>query len=95
MRIFVGFVRLLFDGRVPPRLKLAFFVIAGGYLLIPLDVVPDILFPIGIADDGGVALTSMVFFTRVARRYTEVAHPCKDPPGKAARHNLRKDKVYD
>lgn len=72
MRRLLVFGRLLFDGRVPLRLKLGFFIVAGGYLLFPLDLLPDILPVVGIVDDGGILLSSMVLFTRFARKYLDV-----------------------
>ncbi len=51
-RIAVTF-KLLFDKRVNIWSKLA--VIASiGYIISPLDFIPDVLLPIGIADDVGV-----------------------------------------
>ena len=94
MRLF-RFVTMLFDGRVPLRLKLAFFAVAGGYLLFPVDLVPDLLPVVGIADDGGVILTAMVIFTRYARKYTEEAQPPADSKDSPARKKPRKAHDYD
>ena len=71
MRRLLIFGKMLFDGRVPLRLKLGFILLAGGYLVIPLDLVPDILPLIGIVDDGGVILAGLAVFSRYARRHTE------------------------
>ncbi len=75
MRRLLVFGRMLCDGRVPLRLKLGFLIVAIGYLLFPIDLLPDLLPVIGIMDDGAILLLSMGLFTRFARKYFDASVP--------------------
>ena len=88
MRRLLTAVRILFDSRVPLRLKLAMFFVAGAYLLFPVDLLPDILPVVGIIDDGGVIVTALVLFERFARKYIETLNPDAEAPENPARNNL-------
>ena len=68
MRILRELVGAFFDRRVPLFSKLLFIVFVGGYALFPLDLLPDILLPLGIVDDGAVLLGATTVFTRYARQ---------------------------
>lgn len=73
MRHIHNFARLMIHRSVPLRAKLAFVAIAGGYILFPADILPDILPLIGIADDGALLLIAMTLFSRHARVHIEKA----------------------
>ncbi len=57
--------RLLFDRRVSWKSKLIPLAVLL-YMLSPLDFLPDVLFPIGIADDVGVLVFGLQFFIQSA-----------------------------
>ena len=57
--------RLLWDRRVSWKSKLVPLGVLV-YILSPLDFLPDILFPIGIADDLGVLVFGLQFFIQSA-----------------------------
>ncbi len=57
--------RLLFDRRVSWKSKLIPLGVLA-YIVSPLDFLPDILFPIGIADDVGVLIFGLQFFIQSA-----------------------------
>ena len=75
MRRLLVIGRMLGDGRVPLRLRLGFLIVAFGYLLFPIDLLPDLLPVVGIVDDGAILLMSMAFFTRFARKYFDASVP--------------------
>ncbi|KGN36759.1 DUF1232 domain-containing protein [Knoellia subterranea] len=61
----VGF--LMWRYRIPPRGVVA-LAMAGFYLVVPVDVVPEaVLGPLGLADDAGVVGLAVLFALRVAR----------------------------
>ncbi len=65
------FAALMIDRRVSLISKLFFIMLVGAYILLPLDLIPDILLPLGIVDDGGLLLAAMSLFTRQARKQIE------------------------
>lgn len=55
--------RLLKDKRVPITNKLFFLAVTIGYFILPIDIIPDFLFPgIGYLDDLAVVLIFMEKF---------------------------------
>lgn len=61
----VGF--LMWRYRIPPRGVVA-LAMAGFYLVVPVDVVPEaVLGPLGLADDAGAIGLAVLFALRVAR----------------------------
>ena len=65
------FAALMFDRRVSWASKLFFVIVAGAYVVLPIDLIPDIFLPFGIVDDGGLILLAMSAFTRHARGQIE------------------------
>lgn len=59
--------RLLRDPRVPRRRKLVLVALIG-YLVLPIDLVPDVIPVAGQADDAIVAALALRFVLRSARR---------------------------
>lgn len=78
MRQLRNFASLMIDRRVPLLSKLAFLAVVGGYILFPVDLLPDILPLVGIVDDGTVMLTALALFTRYARGHIERAEEVDD-----------------
>ena len=79
MRQLRNFASLMIDRRVPLlSSKLAFLAVVGGYILFPVDLLPDILPLVGIVDDGTVMLTALALFTRYARGHIERAEEVDD-----------------
>lgn len=64
-------VTLFLDRRVPWVSKLLFVGGAAAYFLLPIDIIPDFLPPLGIIDDGGAILVLTSLFTHVASRQLE------------------------
>lgn len=60
--------RLFHDPRVASRVKLVVPVLAGLYLLSPVDLVPDFLLGIGQVDDLGVIGVALLVMTRLVPR---------------------------
>ncbi|MBZ0300727.1 MAG: DUF1232 domain-containing protein, partial [Anaerolineae bacterium] len=67
----VDFWTLFFDARVSLASKAIFLVIVPAYVFFPIDLIPDMLLPVGIADDGGVLVLAMWVFVRHASRQLE------------------------
>jgi uncharacterized membrane protein YkvA (DUF1232 family) len=66
--------RLLGDPRVPAHLKLLFFS-AVVYILSPVDLFPEIIFPlIGVADDVGLLIVTIKLFLRWCPRDVVMEH---------------------
>lgn len=66
--------RLLGDPRVPWHLKLFFFSVVV-YILSPVDLFPEILFPlIGVADDVGLLIVAIKLFLRWCPRDVVMEH---------------------
>ena len=63
-----SFVGLLLDRRVPLLPKLLFLGFCIFYLLMPIDIVADILPIIGVADDGVALAVALEIFERYAHR---------------------------
>ena len=61
------FIALLSNKRVSLRAKLFFVVAVAAYILLPIDLIPDVFLPVGFVDDGGVILAAMALFIRQAR----------------------------
>ena len=59
-------VALMTDRRVSWASKLFFIIVVGAYILLPLDLIPDIFLPFGIIDDGGVVMAAIAMFMRHA-----------------------------
>ena len=68
MQAISEFINLMLDGRVSLISKLFFIALALVYIVLPIDLIPDFLLPLGIVDDGGVILAATVAFTRQARK---------------------------
>ena len=60
------FVALMADRRVSWASKLFFVIVVGAYIVLPLDLIPDIFLPFGIIDDGGVVMAAIAMFMRHA-----------------------------
>ena len=60
------FAALLFDRRVSWASKLFFIIVVGAYIVLPVDLIPDIFLPFGIVDDGGVVMAAIAMFMRHA-----------------------------
>jgi uncharacterized membrane protein YkvA (DUF1232 family) len=58
-------LRLMLDRRVGVMTKLIPVVMIG-YILSPLDLIPDLLLPFGVMDDIGALLLGLQFFIRSA-----------------------------
>ncbi len=67
MRHIRQFAGLMLNRHVPLRSKLVFIGVVGGYILMPLDILPDFLPLIGIVDDGTLLLTATALFSRYAK----------------------------
>jgi len=67
-------IRLLGDARVPTYLKLFFFLTVV-YILSPVDLIPEIVFPlIGVADDLGLLVIMVKLFLRLCPRDVVMEH---------------------
>lgn len=61
---------LMWRYRIPPR-GLVALAMAGFYLVVPVDVIPEaVLGPLGLLDDAGVVGVAVLFALRVARART-------------------------
>lgn len=60
------FVGLMADRQVSWASKLFFVIVVGAYIVLPLDLIPDIFLPFGIIDDGGVVMAAIAMFMRHA-----------------------------
>jgi uncharacterized membrane protein YkvA (DUF1232 family) len=69
--------RLMFDRRVSGTAKLIPVAMVA-YILSPIDLLPDVLLPFGVADDIGVLLLGLQWFIRSA------------PPGVVAEYRGRR-----
>ncbi len=80
--IISDFLKLFLDSRVSLASKFLFIALVGVYLVLPIDLIPDFLLPLGVVDDGGLILAAVVAFTRHARNQVEdnivVAPPGSD-----------------
>ncbi len=65
------FITLMSDKRVSLRSKLFFVAAVVVYLVLPIDLIPDVFLPVGFVDDGGVILAAMALFVRQARAQLE------------------------
>ncbi|MCY3778695.1 MAG: DUF4230 domain-containing protein [Chloroflexi bacterium] len=79
--IISDFLKLFLDRRVSLASKFLFIALVGVYLVLPIDLIPDFLLPLGMVDDGGLILAAVVAFTRHARNQVE------DSDGSAASGN--------
>lgn len=61
--------RLFRDPRVASRLKVIVPVIAGLYLVSPIDVIPDLFLGVGQVDDLGVIGISLLVLARLLPRF--------------------------
>lgn len=68
MQYLKDFFTLLLDRRVSWTSKLLVFLAIVAYILLPIDLIPDFLLPLGIVDDGGFVLAAVVAFTRQAHQ---------------------------
>lgn len=96
MQVFSDFIHLMLDRRVSLVSKLVFIGLAGIYIALPIDFIPDFLLPLGVVDDGGLILAAALAFTRDARKQVEpdivaaipggdvTALPADAPPAAAA-----------
>ncbi len=75
MQALSDFITLMTDRRVSLVSKLLFFGLIGIYIVLPIDLIPDFLLPLGLVDDGGMVLAAMVAFTRHARKQVEADSP--------------------
>lgn len=75
------------DGRVPPQLKLILVGIIG-YLLMPIDVIPDFIPVLGQLDDVAVVLLGLDLFIKSAPDDVVDAHLARIAKG---RDDLSKD----
>ena len=58
---------LMWRYRIPPR-GLVALGLAGFYLVVPVDVIPEaILGPLGLVDDAGIVGVAVLFALRIAR----------------------------
>jgi uncharacterized membrane protein YkvA (DUF1232 family) len=77
MRKMPAYARLIWalarDPRVPPQQKLVLAAIAG-YLVFPLDIIPDFIPVIGQLDDLGVLIFGLDFFIRNAPKEVVEEH---------------------
>lgn len=63
----LGVGLLMWRYRIPPR-GLVALAMAGFYLVVPVDVLPEsVLGPLGLADDAGIVGVAVLFALRVAR----------------------------
>lgn len=75
---FKGVAGYLFCRKIPALEKLLVVGIAIAYLLIPLDVIPDIFLPFGFLDDFGIGTLIMAYMSyrlNRIRRAEELATP--------------------
>ena len=87
----IEFWSLLLDGRISIISKivcLGFIVI---YAVSPIDLIPDILLPVGIVDDGGIILSVAYLFVRNARQQLE-SDSAMSQDEQLRKHNFRGDK---
>lgn len=71
MQIISDFIQLMLDRRVSLLSKLLFFGLVGIYIVLPIDLIPDFLLPLGVVDDGGLIVAAVIAFTRHARKQVE------------------------
>lgn len=64
MRRLNDFAVLMLDKRVSWASKLFFIIVVGAYIVLPIDLIPDIFLPFGIVDDGGVVMVAIAMFMR-------------------------------
>lgn len=67
MRHVDQFVDLMTNSQVRLRTKLMFVAAVAVYILLPIDLIPDVFLPLGFVDDGGVILAAMALFVRQAQ----------------------------
>ncbi len=68
MQYLTDFIALMMDRRVSLSSKLFVVAAVGAYIVLPIDLIPDFLLPLGVVDDGGIILAAIVAFTRQARK---------------------------
>ncbi|MDP6454964.1 MAG: DUF1232 domain-containing protein [SAR202 cluster bacterium] len=71
-------MKLLLDRRVPLRLKML-FPAAFAYVILPIDLVPDFLFPLGRFDDLIAVVLALVLFLGMAPRDVVMEHLGRGP----------------
>lgn len=57
--LFVLLMRLMGDKRIPPSMKAEMILPALGYVISPIDVIPDVFMPLGLLDDVLVVVISL------------------------------------
>lgn len=66
----MGFIKALATGKFqPPRWVWAVLIVAFLYLLYPLDLIPDIAFPVGLVDDLLVLAAALTAMREAFARY--------------------------
>lgn len=81
MQVLSDFIHLMLDRRVSLVSKLLFFALVGIYILLPIDLIPDFLLPLGVVDDGGLIVAAVVGFTRHARKQVALDFAAAAPNG--------------
>ena len=81
MQVLSDFIHLMLDRRVSLVSKLLFFALVGIYILLPIDLIPDFLLPLGLVDDGGLIVAAVVGFTRHARNQVAPDFAAAAPSG--------------
>ena len=69
--LLTDFIQLFLDGAVSWRAKLLFVALVAIYIVLPIDLIPDFLLPLGVVDDAGLVLAAMSVFVRQARRHQD------------------------
>ena len=66
---FAGVVGYVFSKEIPLLEKLFIIGLGALYLLLPLDIIPDIFFPVGFLDDFGIGT---LILTYMSHRLTKI-----------------------
>lgn len=75
-----GFIALFLNPQVPFNYKAMLVMGVGLYTVFPLEFVPDILGPLGFADDAGIAIVAAKVFTHFANKALESRHTAQQAP---------------
>ena len=90
-RLMTLFLRLMFDKRVPWKLKLL-PILAVGYAILPWDFLPDLIPIIGWIDDIAILVVATLIFLRLGS--SSAAFSANHKPGEE-RVNKPKGEVVD
>ena len=73
--LFQKCLEYFFETRIPIFEKLVVLLIWGGYIISPIDILPDTMPLIGWIDDIGISALAMAFFNWRIKRISEISKP--------------------